>query len=577
MEEKNKKENFKFVKNLFSNNKRTCVIVGTIIIIIAIILFCTIFALGNINNTRIINGVEINNVDVSNLTQDEAKEKISSLINEKKQEIIKLKKDEFESDLSIEQLEVNYNLDTAVSKAYDIGRTSNIIKNNFEILSCKNTKRNIEIELQYNEENLNNIIDEMNGSIPNAAKETSYFIEDENLIITKGTEGNTINKDEIKNLVNAKLNNIEEKEQEIEIPVETKEPDSIDIEKIYNEIHTEPKDAYYTKDPFTIYPHVNGVDFAISMDEAKKIIEEEKTEYTIPLKITVPKITTDKLGSEAFPDILGSYSTKYDGGNADRTTNLRIAINKINGTVVNPGQTFSYNATLGERSVAAGYKEAKVYQGGKVVDGIGGGICQISSTLYNAVVYANLDIVGRRNHGFLTSYTGPGRDATVVYGAIDFKFKNTRNYPIKIVGSVKNGIAKVDIYGVKEETEYKVEFQTSVTETIPYAVTYIDDETLPAGKEVVEQKGTNGCKSVTYKVLYLNGAVVSKKVLSTDTYNAMERVIRRGVATSTTEPDNQQPTEDSTPQPTPQPTPTPTPEPTTPDTNTSTENTTTSE
>lgn len=576
MEEKDKKEKFQFVKNVFSSKKKMVTIgIISIAVIVAIIMFCTIFALTNINNTKIISGVKINNIDVSNLSQEEANEKIQNLINDKKSEIIKLKKDEFENDLNVEQLEVNYNVEEAIKEAYDVGRKNNIVKNNFEILSCKNNEKNIDIEFQYNEENLENILNEINGTIPGAAKETSYFIEDSNLIITKGTEGNAINIEETKKSVKEELNKIESKEQEIELATEIKEPDAIDIEKIYNEIHTEAKDAYYTKDPFTIYPHVNGVDFAISMDEAKKIIEEEKEEYTIPLKITVPKITTDKLGSEAFPDLLGSYTTKYDGGNSDRTTNLRIAINKINGTVVSPGQTFSYNATLGERSVAAGYKEAKVYQGGKVVDGIGGGICQISSTLYNAVVYANLDIVSRKNHGFMTSYTGAGRDATVVYGAIDFKFKNTRKYPIKIVGSVKNGIAKVDIYGVKEDPDYKVEFQTSVTETIPYTITYIDDATLPVGKEVVEQKGTNGCKSVTYKVLYLNGAVVSKKMLSSDTYNAMERVIRRGTATptQTTEP-VQQP---ATVEPTPQPTPEPTPEPSTPDTNTTIENTTTSE
>ena len=580
MEEKDKKEKFQFVKNVFSSKKKMVSIgIISIVVTVVIIMFCTIFALTNINNTKIISGVKINNIDVSNLSQEEANEKIQNLINDKKSEIIKLKKDEFENDLNVEQLEVNYNVEEAVKEAYDVGRKNNIVKNNFEILSCKNNEKNIDVEFQYNEENLENILNEINGTIPGAAKETSYFIEDSNLIITKGTEGNAINIEETKKSVKEELNKIESKEQEIELATEIKQPDAIDIEKIYNEIHTEPKDAYYTKDPFTIYPHVNGVDFAISMDEAKKIIEEEKNEYTIPLKITIPNITTDKLGSEAFPDLLGSYSTKYDGGNSDRTTNLRLAVGKLNGTVVNPGQTFSYNATLGERSIAAGYKEAKVYQGGKVVDGIGGGICQISSTLYNAVVYANLEVVSRKNHGFMTSYASAGRDATVVYGAIDFKFKNTRKYPIKIVGSVKNGIAKIDIYGVKEDPEYKVEFQTSVTETIPYTVTYIDDETLPVGKEVVEQKGANGCKSVTYKVLYLNGAAVSKKMLSSDTYNAMERVIRRGTATQTTEPVQQPATAEPTPQPTPQPTPepTPTPEPSTPETNTTTENTTASE
>ena len=140
----------------------------------------------------------------------------------------------------------------------------------------------------------------------------------------------------------------------------------------------------------------------------------------------------------------------------------------------------------------------------------------------------------------------------------------------KVIISKKPMPFKFETLYNEEETEYKVEFQTNVTETIPYNVTYIDDETLPIGKEVVEQKGANGCKSVTYKILYLNGAVVSKKVLSTDTYNAMERVIRRGVATKTTEP-VQQPAEELTTTPVPD----PTPDTTTSGTNTTTENTVT--
>ena len=159
---------------------------------------------------------------------------------------------------------------------------------------------------------------------------------------------------------------------------------------------------------------------------------------------------------------------------------------------------------------------------------LGGGICQISSTLYDAVVYANLEIVERHNHGFLTSYVGAGKDATVVYGSLDFKFKNTRKYPITIKASASNGIAKIEIYGIKEENEYDVEIVTTILNTIPFSIKYEDDASLPQGTEKVTQGGMNGCRSITYKILKQNGKEVSRKILSTDTYSAMNKIITRG-------------------------------------------------
>ena len=159
---------------------------------------------------------------------------------------------------------------------------------------------------------------------------------------------------------------------------------------------------------------------------------------------------------------------------------------------------------------------------------IGGGICQISSTLYDAVLYANLDIVERHNHAFLTSYIGPGKDATVVYGSLDFQFKNTRNYPIKIVSNMQNGIATISIYGIKEENEYDVEIFTTVLSYIPYEIIYENDSSLESGTEVVTQEGQKGCKSITYKILKKNGKEISRSVLSTDTYSPMNKYISRG-------------------------------------------------
>ena len=183
-----------------------------------------------------------------------------------------------------------------------------------------------------------------------------------------------------------------------------------------------------------------------------------------------------------------------------------------------------------------------MYYNGKVVQGIGGGICQLSSTLYNAVLYANLEITSRSNHRFLTSYVKEGRDATVSWGTIDFCFKNTRNYPIKIESTAQNGIVKIAIYGIKEENEYEVELETNVIETIPYTTNYINDNTLDEGTEIITQYGINGAKAETYKILKLNGAVVSKTLLSKDTYSTLEQIVKRGtkkVAATSTMPENQ--------------------------------------
>ena len=288
----------------------------------------------------------------------------------------------------------------------------------------------------------------------------------------------------------------------------------------------EAKDAYYTKEPFTIYPEVEGVDFDI--ENAKTILLEEKEEYEIPLIITKPSKTTRDIGTEAFPDLISTFSTNYQASNVNRTTNLRLAANKINGTVLLPGEEFSYNKTVGERTIAAGFKEAAIFNAGKVENGLGGGICQISSTLYDAVVMANLDVTVRRNHQFVTSYVKAGADATVVWGSQDFKFKNTRKYPVRITATVQGGIATVQIWVVKEETEYEITIETKKTATIPYTTQYIQNASLPAGQQKVVQPGSNGQKVEAYKVTKLNGQVISTTLLSKDTYNAMKKIVHVG-------------------------------------------------
>lgn len=521
----NKKE-IKQEEKVSESNKRKIIVLSTIsfVILLALMIAFTGFALLNINNTKIMSGVSINGIDVKGLSTEEAEQKMKEQLQNNIEKDIKFKADNFEYSIKLSQIEVEYNINKAIQEAYNVGRSGNIFTNNFDIIKSMLMGTKVNLEFSYSEELLDNIISDMSVKVPDAVEETSYYIEDSNLIITKGKPGNSINKDRVKNDIINRISNINNEEINVELIYE--EPNKIDIDKIYSEVYTEAQNAYYTKEPFEIFPHINGVDFDV--EAAKEIIKEDKQEYEIPLKITVPEITTDKIGTEAFPDLLSSFSTRYDASQTGRSKNLRLAAEKIDGTVVMPGEVFSYNKTVGERTIAEGYTEAAGYAGGKVVPTLGGGICQISSTLYDAVVYANLDIVERRNHMFLTSYVGAGKDATVVYGSIDFKFKNTRNYPIMIKSSVKNGVAKMDIYGIKEEVEYQVEISTKILSYIPYGVTYETNNSLGSGKEKVVQNGMNGAKSITYKILKLNGQQVSSTVLSTDTYDPMNKIIQRG-------------------------------------------------
>lgn len=508
------------------NKKKNIIIINSIIIIMSVALFSVIFSILNMGNSKIILGIKIEGIDVSNLSQEEVTKKINDWKQELLNSEINLSYEDLEESISAQEIIDKIEVQSAIQEACETGKIGNIIQNNYEILFTMLFGKNISINLDVNEENINKQIEEIDGKLPGAMIENNYYVEESNLIIKAGQEGIITQKEELKKRIEEELK--KQDKQTIKIPIQTVNPNEIDIDEIHTEIYKKPEDAYIKENPVEIHPHVNGVDFAITIAEAKDIVKEKKEEYIIPLKITVPEKTIDSLAGEAFPINLGEFVTRYDVKDQNRSENLAIASKKIDGTIILPGETFSYNKAVGERTISEGYKEAGQYIGGKLVNGIGGGICQLSSTLYNAVLYANLEIVARTNHGYLCAYINAGRDATVSWGTIDFQFKNTRKYPVKIKSTVRNGVVEVAIYGIPEEKEYEVVIEDEIIETIPNTTTYIDDNTLEKGTEITEQQGFEGAKSITYKILKYNGVVESKTLLSNDTYKPMETVIRRG-------------------------------------------------
>ncbi len=498
-----------------------------IILIVVLVFLSIIFSLLNMGNNKIHKNISIQGINVSNKEKLEAEEIIKKAIEEKQSKGITLKHNDFELNVSYEQLGFLPNIDDAMQKAYSIGRSGNIITNNYAILFTNFIKRNIKIDYNFNDEKINECINDVESKLPDLKMDTSYWIEGDELIIAKGKSGVVVDKDKLNKAIKENIENLSSKENVIDIPVINENPEEIDIEKIAKEIEKEPQDAYLSKEPLEVHADEEGIALGISIEEAKEILAEEKDEYILPLNIIEASTKVTDLGENAFPNLLATYTTNYDASNINRDNNIVLAASKLNGTIVNPNEEFSYNKTIGKRTIETGYKEAKAYAGGKVVLDVGGGICQLSSTLYNTVLLANLDVTDRHNHYFKTSYVPEGRDATVSWGSVDFKFKNNRKYPIKIEAKVGEGVATVNIYGITQEDDYTVIIESKVTNIIESKTEYQTDYTLQKGTEKVIQKGANGCVSETYKSLLKNGIVVSKTLISTDSYNALPTIIKR--------------------------------------------------
>ena len=514
-------------------------IVVSLFIVLFVMIFSVVFALFNMNNEKILKGISILGIDISDLTVEEAKTKLNNEIEERfkdENNNLILKIGENETSVTANTFNAKFDIDNAVIEADNIGRNGNILTNNYSILFTKLFKKEIKPRLYLDDSLLSDTIKDINSKMKDAIVDNSYYIEKNNLIIVKGKAGYIIKTEELKEKIYEQISNIHTNYQIIEIPVEYKEPEPINLQKIHEEIYKEPQDAYVQKNPTVVHPEVNGIDFKISVEEAEELLKEDKEEYTIPLKITKPKKTINNLGEEAFPDLLATFSTRFDGSNYNRNTNIKLAAKKVNGTVILPGEKFSFNTIVGSRTIEAGFKEGTAYVGGKVVPDVGGGVCQVSSTIYNTALLANMQIVERSNHMFTTGYVAASRDATVYYGSLDFVFKNSRKYPIKMVASANGGVCKVSIYGIKEEKEYEVIIQSKITSYINPTTIYKEDPTLEEGKEIVEQTAITGCRSEGYKILKLNGKIVSQTLLSKDTYKSRNKIVRRGTKKTTTTP-----------------------------------------
>ncbi len=285
-----------------------------------------------------------------------------------------------------------------------------------------------------------------------------------------------------------------------------------DFNALHTELMREPHDAYYDKETGEIVPDVKGFAFDVSEAESLWNAAGLLEEVRIPVKIDMPEMTAEQLVASLFRDKLGSQTTLYTYSSDARINNIKLCAAKLNGLVLNPGEEFSFNGTIGQRTTEAGFKAAAAYNDGQVVQEVGGGICQVSSTIYCAAMLAQMTTVERTCHMFVVTYLPYGLDATVSWPGPDYKFRNDRDYPVKIVAYCNDADKSItiEIWGTDVDGSY-------VELTSGYGYRY--DSTYP---DVVI-----GYSAVSYRNIYdKDGNLIDRVFEASSSYDLHEDEIK---------------------------------------------------
>ncbi len=283
---------------------------------------------------------------------------------------------------------------------------------------------------------------------------------------------------------------------------------------------------------FVITPSEDGlvVDMGTTGDRLDRALAQGLTEpVVVEAEVTVsrPEITTEMLAT--IQDVLGTYTTNYNPGNKSRVTNLSVATEKINGALLMPGEMLSGYECMAPLTAENGYMDGPSIENGRIVDSIGGGVCQVTSTLYNAALFAELDITQRQNHSMVVAYVPPAMDSAIAGTYKDIKFVNPYDTPIYIEGVMENGVLTFTIYGKETRPANRtLKFVSESLGTIELPPVYQTDPSLAPGQQVLVEAGHSGMRARLWKYVYEDGKQVEKKILHTDEYTASAAVYRVG-------------------------------------------------
>lgn len=520
--------------------------------------------------------VYVAGVDISGLTPTAAKEKLVKSI--KLPTKIEVHKDEERFEIDTSDFDVKYDLDQTVYSTYNTFRTGNTWLDTQNRINSLWQKRNFGIRITYDETKLNETISVLAGVMGQEAVYPRAYVESGNLVVDRGQKGRDIDTNylhqniiynltyvsnqrinAISNIVDPTLtdneveilrqkaiklagksisltfefNNIVLKDNELlsllsaREKINRKEADRI-LEEITQKIERAPQNPVFVfegskvseftpaKPGVTIEPEKTRTLIADLMD---KLLNTDDKTYSgaIIAKLTEPSVTTEKVNDLGIKELIGRGTSRFTGSIPSRVFNVNLAATRVNGTLIAPGEEFSFNNAVGDISKLTGFKEAYVIQNGKTVLGDGGGVCQVSTTIFRAALNAGLPITERRSHAYRVGYyeqdAGPGFDATIYSPTTDFKFLNDTpgHILVQAYPDTKNYSLVFELYGTSDGRVATVGKPVTTGVSAPPEDSYVDDPTLPAGQvKQVEHKAWGATSTFSYKV-ERNGQVLQDK------------------------------------------------------------------
>ncbi len=511
------------------NKKLVISVSAAAVVIIAVIIALSVYAF---SYDKAFAGVTVGGQPVSGMTQAEIEELMKARGTEEYGAVeFDIKVDDNLTHVTATDLKAERNAAAAAQAAMNVGREGSIPARMWTVFASLLAKRDVPLSAMLDEDAINAVIAKVEAQNNVAPVDATYKIDGAKMTITPPVDGLAVDDKALREQILERFDT--EKYDDIVMSTQVAQAKRLDMDAVYAEVHKEVADATMTAEGenHKIVPHVVGVDFDLAAAKAK-LEANPDAKFEVDLKITNPKVTTIMLESKLFKDVLSESTSYFSPKKVARTHNVSLAANLINGKVLNPGETFSYNETVGPRTRARGFKEAAIFSKGEIVDGLGGGICQVSSTLYMAAMKADMKTVSRKNHSFYVDYAPKGQDATVVYGSIDYKFQNTSEYPIKVVAFQKNNYITVRIMGTRTAKK-TVKITSKVLSTTPFTEKIINDNTLKPGERVIEQKGQEGITMDVYRSVYdANGKLITSYKENRTKYVPLTQIVRVGPAAS---------------------------------------------
>lgn len=511
-----------FMSSGFSKKKTLPVIAAFVAVIIIAAL-----AVFRLPEDKIAKGVYAQTIYIGEMDREEARNKI---VNAQVTDVSGLVLYTFygaKTYVESDEIGLTFDVEKTLDEAFSKGRGSNILKNAKERIGLRLSPVDIGYIYSFDKEKLKEII--FNFGVMVNGEPIPYNLEygDKTVLVKRGRAGQ---REDVSCELAALENAVRHGHHEIFLMLRKGPEPMPNLRSLYDATYLEPKDAEYRIENknVVILPEVAGrqIDMTDAARKIESIRRGEQAEIKlIPLQ---PEVTLEDLNKKLFNYTLSQYTTAYNMKDRNRSANVALAAEKINETVLAPGEVFSYNEVVGPRTASAGFSPAPVFENGETVQGMGGGVCQVSSTLYSAVLYADLDIVSRRNHSMSVAYVPKGQDATVSYGTIDFKFKNSTAYPIKILASAVGGKMNVAICGTKPETERTVKIVNNIVSQKPPEVREIPDNGLEAGTKKVVSSGKTGYTVSTFRIVYENGIEVKNENLGNSIYKMVPAEVKVG-------------------------------------------------